>query len=346
MLELNKIQEQVGAVFNDNGVPLSFNNDEVALEAINNGAILCDRSAWGLLQITGEDRLRYLHNQSTNDFTKLKPREGCDTVFVTSTARTLDLATAYVTADAVWVLLSPNRREQLFKWLDGFIFPFDQVELKDMTTEYAIFSLIGARSATILRELGLQHLSDLSNYHHDLETIDDISFRVAAGSGIGLPGYTLIVPVVDAGTIWSKIIATGVIPAGDRVWEQLRIQQGRPSPEKELTEDYNPLEAGLWHTLSFDKGCYIGQETIARLNTYKGVKQRLWGIKLSQGVAPGTEVMLEGKKVGVLTSYTDTAQGSFGLAYVRTKAGGKGLQVQVGEATGTLVSVPFIRHED
>ncbi len=346
MMELNKIQEQAGAIFDNNGVPLSFNNDRVALEAIKNEAILCDRSSWGLLKITGEDRLRYLHNQSTNDFTNLKPKEGCETVFVTSTARTLDLATAYVTADAIWVVLSPNRREHLFKWLDQFIFPFDKVELKDITAEYAIFSLIGDGSATILTELGLKHLTDLTTYHHDLGTIDDISFRVAAGSGIGLPGYTLIVPVADAGTIWSKITAIGAIPAGDRVWEQLRIQQGRPSPERELTEDYNPLEAGLWHTISFDKGCYIGQETIARLNTYKGVKQRLWGIELSQAVAPGTEVVLDGKKVGVLTSYTDTAKGSFGLTYIRTQAGGKGLQVQVGEAKGTLVSVPFICHAE
>lgn len=57
------------------------------------------------------------------------------------------------------------------------------------------------------------------------------------------------------------------VPLGDRVWEQLRIQQGRPAPDQELTEDYNPLEAGLWQTISFEKGCYIGQETIARLNT-------------------------------------------------------------------------------
>ena len=345
-MELNKIQEQAGAVFDDNGVPLSFNNDEAALEAIKDGAIVCDRSHWGLMKITGEDRLRYLHNQSTNDFAKLQPGEGCDTVFVTSTARTLDLATAYVTDDAVWVLLSPNRREQLLKWLDRFIFPFDKVELEDITAEYAIFSLIGDGSDTLLRELGLKHLTDLANYHNDLGTIDNLSLRVAAGSGIGLPGYTLIVPVADGGAIWSKITATGAIPAGDRVWEQLRIQQGRPRPERELTEDYNPLEAGLWHTISFEKGCYIGQETIARLNTYKGIKQKLWGIELSQAVVPGTEIINEGKKVGVLTSYTDTAKGSFGLAYIRTKAGGDGLQVQVGEATGTLVSVPFIRHED
>lgn len=131
---------------------------------------------------------------------------------------------------------------------------------------------------------------------------------------------------------------------GDRVWEQLRIEQGRPTPDHELTDDYNPLEAGLWQTISFEKGCYIGQETIARLNTYKGVKQQLWGIRLQAPVEPGTVVMLGEEKVGKLTSFTQTAQGAFGLAYIRTKAGGVGLKVLLGEVEGEIVDVPFLIH--
>jgi folate-binding protein YgfZ len=128
----------------------------------------------------------------------------------------------------------------------------------------------------------------------------------------------------------------------------LRILDGRPAADAELTEDYNPLEAGLWQTLSFDKGCYIGQETIARLNTYQGVKQRLWGVELSARVDPGLLLNTAGEKVGQLTSITPTATGAFGLGYVRTKAGGEGLKVQVGTAegtvAGTIVSVPFVQH--
>jgi hypothetical protein len=159
---------------------------------------------------------------------------------------------------------------------------------------------------------------------------------------LATPGYTLIVPADGAATVWSKLIETEAIPLSDRVWEQLRIQQGRPVPERELTEDYNPLEAGLWHTLSFNKGCYIGQETIARLNTYKGVKQYLWGIRLNTPAEPGSVITVGEEKVGKLTSYTDTENGPFGLGYIRTKAGGAGLQVQVGETTGEVVDVPFL----
>ena len=344
-MELKQIQETAGAVFSDTGSVISFQRDDEAINALDKGVVVCDRSTWGLLKITGEDRLRYLHNQSTNDFEKLQPGGGCDTVFVTSTARTLDLATAYITEDAVLVLVSPNRRQQLLTWLDRFIFPFDKVELNDLSADYAVFSLIGEASQSLLSRLTSDTISLNNLGEHQLITLADVPVRVGMGSGLATFGYTLIVNRDRADIVWSKIVEAGAIPGGDRLWESLRIQQGRPESDRELTEDYNPLEAGLWQTISFDKGCYIGQETIARLNTYNGVKQKLWGIKLDRPVSPQTAIALDDKKVGILTSYVDTPTGCFGLGYVRTKAGGEGLQVKVGEASGELVSVPFIRHE-
>lgn len=341
-MELSQIQQQAGATFDDAGVPQDFGNEQEALAAVERGAAISDRSHWGLLKITGEDRLRYLHNQSTNSFERLQPGQGCDTVFVTSTARTLDLATAYVTEDAVLVLVSPQRRQQLMTWLDRFIFPFDKVELSDISAETAIFSILGTKADNILLKLAPQ-IGELKQVgEHQLISIANVSVRVGVGSGLAVPGYTLILNSSEASIIWSKLSEVGAVPLGDRLWEKLRIQQGRPAPERELTEDYNPLEVGLWQTICFDKGCYIGQETIARLHTYNGVKQNLWGIKLDRSVTPPIPITLEDRKVGVLTSYTDTAEGGRGLGYVRTKAGREGLQVRVGEAVGELVAVPFL----
>jgi folate-binding protein YgfZ len=344
-VELKQIQASAGAVFDDQGVVLDFGDDDRALAAIDRGVALGDRSHWGLLKITGADRLRYLHNQSTNDFEKLKLGQGCDTVFVTSTARTLDLATAYVTDDSVLVLVSPHRQSQLLAWLDRFIFPFDKVELTDISENTAIFSIMGQQSTNLLLNLAAETISLTDSADNQLVTLAGVTVRIAQGSGLATPGYTLIVDRQAAGIVWSKLIAEGAVAFGDRLWEKLRIQQGRPSPDRELTEDYNPLEAGLWQTISFEKGCYIGQETIARLNTYNGVKQKLWGIKLTQPVEPQTPITLEDSKIGILTSYTDTPTGSFGLGYIRTKAGGEGLQVKVGEAKGELISVPFLCHK-
>jgi folate-binding protein YgfZ len=344
-MELKQIQTSAGAIFDDQEVVLSFGSDDQALAAIDNGVAIGDRSGWGLLKITGADRLRYLHNQSTNDFEKRKPGQGCDTVFVTSTARTLDLATAYVTEDSVLVLVSPHRQSQLMAWLERFIFPFDKVELTDISENTAIFSILGEQSLSLLSNLASETICLTNSADHHLVTIAGVAVRVAQGSGLATPGYTLIMDLQAAGTVWSKLTTEGAVPFGDRLWETLRIQQGRPTPDRELTEDYNPLEAGLWQTISFEKGCYIGQETIARLNTYNGVKQKLWGIKLDRAVEPQTPITLEDSKIGVLTSYTDTPTGSFGLGYIRTKAGGEGLQVKVGEASGELISVPFLCHK-
>lgn len=343
-MSLKEVQQSKGATFDDRGIPLSFHNDSEAMAAIKNSVAICDRSHWGIIKITGDDRLRYLHNQSTNDFEKLKPGEGCDTVFVTSTARTLDLATAYVTKDAVIAIVSPNRKEELLAWLDKFIFPFDKVELTDISAEYSAFSLLGDNSKSLLAQIATDSIELENPGSHQEIALADIPVRVGMGSGLATPGYTLIVEREQAATVWSKIVASGAIPFGDCLWEKLRIQQGRPKSGIELTEDYNPLEAGLWQTISFEKGCYIGQETIARLNTYNGVKQKLWGIQLEQAVAPLTPITLEDKKVGILTSYTDTDSGCFGLGYIRTKAGGEGLEVMVGDVPGKVISVPFISH--
>jgi folate-binding protein YgfZ len=229
--------------------------------------------------------------------------------------------------------------------MDRFIFPMDRVELTDLSPQYAVLTLIGPESQTILAKLGIGTILEQPPGSHALVEIGNYSVRLAVGSGLAIVGYTLIVPHQGVKAVWSQLTEAGAIPMDDRVWEQLRIQQGRPVPDRELTEDYNPLEAGLWPAISFDKGCYIGQETIARLNTYKGVKKRLWGVRLSASVEAGTPVTVGEDKVGILTSYTDTEGGPFGLAYVRTKAGGAGLRVQVGDASGELVSVPFLTHQ-
>ncbi|MBC7515413.1 MAG: folate-binding protein, partial [Alkalinema sp. FL-bin-369] len=130
-------------------------------------------------------------------------------------------------------------------------------------------------------------------------------------------------------------------------FERLRIEQGRPMPGSELTEDYNPLDAGLWSTVSFNKGCYIGQETIARLESRDAVRMGLWGVRLEAGVATGTPVWVEGAKAGVMTSVYELENGSaVGLCYVRTKAAGVGASVQVGtlevSQTATLLDLPFL----
>lgn len=341
--QLRDIQVAAGATLGDVAgveIPIGFGNEAASEAAARDGVALYDRTHWGRIRVSGGDRIRFLHNQSTNDFNRLQPGQSCDTVFITSTARTIDLATAWVTEDAVILLVSPNRSQQLITWLDRYLFPMDKVDLEDLTQTTACFSLMGKNSAPLLQSLGIA--ADLTQGSHQVVSIDGMEVRIATGSGLATAGYTLLLDATHAATLWQRFVDAGAVPLGENVWEQLRIQDGRPLPDSELTEDYNPLEAGLWQTISFEKGCYIGQETIARLNTYKGVKMQLWGIQLTAPVEAGTAIRIGEEKIGTLTSVVSTETGIFGLAYIRTKAGGSGLKVQVGETEGEVVDVPFL----
>jgi len=344
--KLRDIQIKAGAIFaEDPKIPLSFGDDRVSLNILKEEILLFDRSHWGLIKLTGDDRQRFLHNQTTNKIESLQPDGGSDTVFVNSTGRTLDLVTVYLTEDAILVLVSPQRRQQLMAWMDRYLFPMDKVELADISDDFAIFTIVGDRSDNLLKKLSLESLINQPEATHSLLKIKDISTRIAVGSSLGLPGYNFIGPIDKSAEIWYELTEAGAKPAGDRVWEKLRVIQGRPECDRELTEEYNPLEAGLMDAISFDKGCYIGQETIARLNTYQGVKQRLWGVELPEEIATGAIVTLEDAKVGKLTSCTEIEAGLFrGLVYVKTKAADAGQKVRIGEVTTELISLPFLNH--
>ncbi len=324
---------------------MNFENDTTALEAAKSGVALYDRSHWGRIEVSDADRIRFLHNQSTNDFKIRKPGEGCDTVFVTSTARTIDLASAYLLEDSVLLLVSPDLTEKLMTFLDRYIFFADKVKLVDVTPQTATFSLIGSESHELLEKLGAAEIIDQPYTSHRVINLAGQDVRVAVGSGLAMEGYTLIAQVDHSSALQKSLIEAGAVTMSDRAWKQLRIEQGRPMPDHELTDDYNPLEAGLWNTVSFNKGCYIGQETIARLDTYNGVKQQLWGVKLKTPVEAGTIVTVKEEKVGKLTSVLETETGAIGLAYVRTKAGGAGRSVQIGGNQTELLDLPFLTRE-
>ncbi|MGB2926884.1 MAG: folate-binding protein [Limnothrix sp.] len=326
-----------------NNTVLSFGTDDDIMAALETGLVVGDRSHWGLIKFTGADRQRYLHNQSTNQIQLLQPGQSCETVLVNSTARTLDLANIHIFKDELWVMVSPSKTDFLMAWFDRFLFPMDKVEISDITAEYSKLTLMGATAIAQLQSLVAEELQTFPEGGHQWLTIDDTKILCATGSGLTVKGLTLFIPAEAAVEIWQKIITLGAVPMGEQAWGKLRIHQGRPAADQELTEDYNPLEAGLWRCVSFDKGCYIGQEAIARLNTYKGVKQRLFGVKLTAPVEPGTKLTVDGERAGVITSID--LEENFALGYVRTKMGGAGLTVTAGEATGEVVAVPYVSHE-
>jgi tRNA-modifying protein YgfZ len=345
MDSLKELQANAGAVFGEEETPIYFQDSGFDIDNFHSQILLCDRSHFGLLKLTGDDRGRFLHNQTTNQIQLLPVGKGCETVFINSTGRNIDLVTVYIKSDEILLLVSPEQNKILSDWMDRYIFPFDKVKVQDLTSSYAIFTLIGDNSRQLLEKCLNDDFFTSEKFTHQTINIEDTEILVTVDCGLNLSGYNLIMPQEKASLIWKKLTAFEPILIGSQDLERLRIHQGKPKPTAELTEEYNPLETGLWEAISFDKGCYIGQETIARLNTYKGVKQRLWGLKLEDKIdlESDRQITLDGEKIGKITSYDQKA--NFALGYIRTKAGGEGLTVVIGETKATVVSLPSITHE-
>lgn len=298
--------------------------------------------------LTGEGGLEYLNNQSTNDLKILPIGGGCETVFVSATAQILDLTTIYRTENGIWLITSPQRRQQLREILLRTLIFVRGTRLEDRSDDTALFSLVGPRSTTVLAQLGLEIPADLPLHHHLTVTLPGLpgaAIRVAKGNGLGLPGFTLLMETAQAEPVCEALTGAGMLLADRQAWESLCLLQGRPEADRELTEAYNPLEAGLWHAISLSKGCYIGQEVLAKQVTYGRIRQALWGIQLAEPAPAGGEVQIDGSKVGVLTRAAWTEQGYVGLAYIRSKfAPQAGQEIWVDGVRGELLPRPYLTY--
>ncbi len=293
----------------------------------------------GLLALEGEDRLRFLHNQTTNDIQSQSPGQWLETIFVNSVGRTLDLATVYVDEDRLWIQVSAAQRQPLLDWMDRYIFPFDKVALADLSDEYRAVILLGDQA---VEQLQAWQLNIPVGGQWSQQAWSGHNVLISPQTGLDLPGFTLLIPtdaIEQLAACWQSLPVMT-----DQQWQTLRVFQGRPQEGRELTEDYNPLEVGLWRAVSFEKGCYIGQETIARVNTYKAVKQQLRRLQLAHPVPVGTTVTVEGQKVGIVTSVAPTPP-AIALAYLKTKYAAPGQTVTLGETTGLVEAAPYLRHE-
>ncbi|KAI3445633.1 hypothetical protein Pfo_002298 [Paulownia fortunei] len=332
----------------EDGTTNTDDNDEEALDAVDNGVVVVDLSDYGRIRVSGEDRIQFLHNQTTANFECLGEGQGCDTVFVTPTARTIDISHAWIMKNAIMLVVSPMTCGSITELLKKYIFFADKVEIQDITDQTSMFALLGPKSSKIMEDLNLGDVVGQPYGSHKHYSVGGMPLTVAVGSIISAEGFTFMMSPAAARSVLKALLGQGAIPMGSSAWETLRILRGRPAPDKELTDEFNVLEAGLWRAVSLNKGCYKGQETISRLVTYDGIKQRLWGIRLSSPVEPSSTITVDGKKVGKLTSFTagTKTSGPFGLGYIKRRAASEGDSVTVGDSVvGTLVEVPFLRDQ-
>ena len=311
--------------------------------AARSGAALRDAQASFRLYMRGADHLDFLHRMTSNDFHNLQLGHGLEAVFIEQRARILDLATCYRGPDATALILSPASRTTIPAWLDRFIFA-EALELADHTDETTMFELIGPQAPQLVTHTLNVDLAKLQDHQLlDPQVPDGLWLARIAG-----PGLRALGPPDTVKNLWQRLAAAGARPIGAATWEILRVEQGLPLLGRELTQDYNPWEAGLGRAIHLDKGCYIGQEVIARLDTYDKVKQHLVGLRLSTVELPPTGQPLHDgtREVGRITSAVHSPTfGPIALAYVRRSACAEGTALDTGGAQATVVSLPFSSHE-
>jgi folate-binding protein YgfZ len=304
---------------------------------------LLDRSERGKLALSGPGAVEFLNGQVTNELAELRPGEGCYAAFLTHKGKMLGdlrvLAVGAAPAGGPLELLLDTERtalQALFDMIRRFKVGFE-VQLHKRTLERALFSLIGPDAAAVAAtETGLAD-AEHANRPAQIGGREVLLIRTAEPAGVDV-----LCDAGDRGAVWDALVLAGGRPVGEDAAEVLRVERGRPRFGVDLDESVIPQEAGLnERAVSFTKGCYVGQETVARLH-YRGKPNRhLRGLRLSQPTAPGAELRLGERLAGVLSSSVRSpVLGPIGLALLRREAE-PGMTVAANGARATVVELPF-----
>ena len=287
--------------------------------ALTSGVAILDRSDVGMLVVTGDDALDLLNRLSTNELVTLEVGAGAATVLTTNKGRIVDLLQVHRQEDSLVVFTSPGNQQRVAEWIDFYTFVED-VAVEDLTQSMAMLSLIGLDSTEFLNGLTDGRASSLATFGRLSAQVSGVSAEVYRNDFPGTPSFDIVVGAEDGERLYALLTYRGAIPVSAASVEAVRVQRGIPAFGKELTEDYNPHEANLVHQVSFSKGCYIGQEVIARLQTYRKVSKYLVGLRWEgEGPASGSFLAHDGRRMGIVTSVARLPHtgANVGLGYVR-----------------------------
>jgi tRNA-modifying protein YgfZ len=295
---------------------------------------LLDRSYRGKLAVRGGEAADYLQGQLTNDVEGLAPGEGCYAALLDRKGHIqADMRALRLAPDEVWLDTEPQALDVVRRHLETYKIG-REVEVADLSAERAILSLIGPRSAELAATPSLAEGTSATVSVSGVECL-------AVGTS---EGVDLIAAAEDAGGLREALLAAGAVAVSDEAVEVLRIEAGVPRFGAEMSVETMPAEAGIVaRAVDFEKGCYIGQEPVARLH-YRGKPNRsLRGLELSAPAEPGAVLRLGEKEVGTVGSAAvSPARGPIALAVVRREAEpGAELAVGDGGATARVVDLPF-----
>lgn len=358
-LSLHEFHQSLGANFaRVNGAEVVSDYGNVLAEhaALRESAGVIDLSCRSRLCLAGADRQRFLHGQVTNNVKDLKPGQGCYAALVTAKGKLQSDLNVYCLADELLLDFEPGLAAMVAERFAKFIIA-DDVQIVDVAPHYGLLSVQGPKAAEVISRLGIG-LGMPEKALHFAKVSDATLGEIYCMNQVRCcaVGCDLFVPTGSLAMVADKLIASAKESGGRACgWEALelaRIEAGIPRFGADMDESNLAPEAGIEaRAISYSKGCYIGQEVIARIRTYGQVAKSLRGLVLPEELrslpSRGATLSVDGKDAGYVTSAI--ASPAFGkniaLGYVRREFNqpGTGLDVQAGEqkVRVTVVSLPF-----
>lgn len=354
---LRKFHELLGARFTSvNGAEVVADYGDALAEhtALRETAGVLDLSFRSRLCLTGADRVRFLHGQITNDVKGLRPGEGCYAALVTAKGKMQSDLNVFCLADELLLDFEPGLTQAVTQRLEKFIVA-DDVQVVDVAPHYGLLSVQGPR-AEELRAFADLPANQLGSVKISEPTLGDI--YLMNNARLGSTGFDLFIPT-NSFEVVADILNVAAPSAAGRAcgWialETARIEAGIPRFGADMDETNIPLECGIEaRAVSYNKGCYIGQEVINRIHSLGHVNRELVGLRLADDLQTlpvrGDKLFKDGKEIGRITSavYSRTLKANIALGYVRREANAVGTELKLGSEEGNsgvrIVELPFIK---
>jgi len=360
-LVLQEFHQHLHARFTEvNGAQAVEDYGDVAAEyeALRGAAGVLDLSFRSRLVLTGNDRVRLLNGQVTNNIKDLPTGSGCYAALITNKGRMQSDANIYILPNEILLDFESGLGAAIAQRLEGYIIA-DDVQVVDAAPHYGLLSVQGPRAWKVVEKLALgfnrpQQPFGWSSIHDG--TLGEV--YCMRQPRLGTKCYDLFAPTNALGAVADKLVASaqelGGRACGWRALETARIEAGIPRFGAEMDETNLPPEAGLEErAISYTKGCYIGQEVIARIRTYGQVAKALRGLRFGPELqtlpAKGDKLLFNGKEVGYVGSAVSspTLKANIGLGYVRREHNSIGTELTVrtanGGGTAKISELPFLR---
>ena len=358
-LGLHSFHERHSARFGDvNGTEVVLDHGDPLAEhaALTRTAGVLDLSFRGRLCVIGADRARFLHGQVTNNVKDLRPGQGCYAALTTNKGKLQSDLNLHCLADELLLDFEPGLTTRVTERLEKFIVA-DDVQLVDVAPHYGLLSVQGPAAARVINKAGL--FPTLPEQAFRSVKVADATFGdlyLANLSRSGSTGYDVFVPIGHLEPVAEKLFAAtqamGGKAAGWTALEIARIEAGLPRFGADMDETTLPHEAGIeTRAVSFNKGCYIGQEVINRIRSFGQVTRALRGLRLPADLPAlptrGDKLLHGGKEAGHITSATHspTLNASLALGYVRKECNAPGTELELRTAQSTwpvkIVPLPF-----